>query len=173
VPITDFSTGFSWIFGFYSRTSTIPKSADQPLPCHVTFRDNLIASKSALALHTDARAKREFSLLDAERAKRVYMLRTGCSCTYVANQDDDTSINHLRQRPGVQHCSDKIYAARCDDTVSRNTVLGQYQVDTSIESLAEMFVNNRIIRMECFAREAHIQDTGHQREINLSLIRPM
>ena len=90
MPITDFSTGFSWISGFYSRTSTILKSADQPLLCHVTFRDNLIASKSALALHTDARAKREFSLLDAEREKRVYM-RTGCSCTYVANQDDDTS----------------------------------------------------------------------------------
>lgn len=120
-------------------------------------RGNLIASKSALALHTDARAKREFSLLDVE--KRIYALRTRCCCTYVANQDDDTSINHLRQRPGIQHCSDKIYAARYGDTVGRNTVLGQYRVDTSIESLAEMFVNNGIIRMECFAREAYIQDT--------------
>lgn len=36
--------------------------------------------------------------------------------TYVANQDDDTSMNHSRQRSGVRHCSGRIYAAYSDDT---------------------------------------------------------
>lgn len=157
MPMTDFSTGFQLDIRFLCASIDNPEAGQISLSRRVASQCNLFASKSALALHTDVRADYRYATRTARNEFTCSI--HGCRCTYVANQDDDTSINHLRQRPGVQHCSDKIYAARCGDTVRRNTVLGQYQVDTSIANPAEMFANNGIIRTECFAREAHY--TGH------------
>lgn len=121
----------------------------EPLSRRVTSRCNLFASKSTFASHTDVRGVRA----DPRCARRETSLRARYAPPlHVANQDDDTSINHSRQRPSRSTLFRRNLRG---DTVGRNTALGQYQVDTSIESPAEMLVNNGIIRMECFARGAH------------------
>lgn len=160
----DFSTGFRYparypvfIRGHWQSRSRADRRS---LSRRVASRCDLFASKSALALHTDVRGVRADSRYATHRetslrARYALPLRS----TYVANQDVDTLINHSRQRPGVQHCSDKIYAARCGDTVRRNTVLGQYRVDTVDREPSKRCSWTMGLFGRSVSRERHI--TGH------------
>lgn len=90
MPITNFSVGFSWIFDFYSRAIRQSRSR-----ASLASRCNLFASKSALRrIPTCAFAPTLVGRNEFTCSMRAAVART------CANQDDDTSINHSRQRPG-------------------------------------------------------------------------